>query len=184
MSLSGPFDCVEAIMVDVWPGLVAVASLRLPPGRWGDAEDLASVAVLERCGDCFAARSPQQGCSNDMSDVRAALYRRVLNLARNARRSSETFPQGGEGAWAGDVPGREASPNETAVQRERADVLHQSLSGLSSSDRELLICRYSLGLSVEETARVLKMRKGSVKSGAWRAIRKLERMPALKKLLR
>ena len=51
--------------------------------------------------------------------------------------------------------------------------LAEALASLSSAHREIVVCRYFLGLSEEETARRLALPKGTVKSRLSRAIDRL-----------
>jgi RNA polymerase sigma factor (sigma-70 family) len=67
-----------------------------------------------------------------------------------------------------------ASPPEAAVMSaERRDVLLAALERLSDDDRAVLACRHLLGLSEDETAVALKLRRGTVKSRTSRALERL-----------
>ena len=61
----------------------------------------------------------------------------------------------------------------TAQLYELREPLAAALASLSPTHREIVVCRYFLGLSEEETARRLGLPKGTVKSRLSRAIDRL-----------
>src|SRR5436190_1890900 len=65
------------------------------------------------------------------------------------------------------------SPEGAVIVREQRAELLAALAGLSEIDRDVLTCRYFLELSEEETADVLGVRRGTVKS---RTVRALDRL--------
>jgi RNA polymerase sigma factor (sigma-70 family) len=73
---------------------------------------------------------------------------------------------------AGDAPG------EAAVAAERRAVLVRALRGLDERDREVLVLRYLLDLSEAETAQVLGLARGTVKSRTHRALARLRGLVA------
>jgi RNA polymerase sigma-70 factor (ECF subfamily) len=52
-------------------------------------------------------------------------------------------------------------------------VLLEAVNALDERDRDVLACRYFLELSEDETARVLGLRRGTVKSRTARALARL-----------
>jgi len=98
----------------------------------------------------------------------------VANEARNRRRSA-----GRRAALvltAGDrlKPGEsDASPEDSAITRERHEALMAGLARLGDADREVLTLRYLLELSEAETAAALDVPIGTVKSRASRALGRL-----------
>ena len=57
--------------------------------------------------------------------------------------------------------------------RERHEELLSAVRRLGDRDRDILTCRYFLGLSEDETAEVLAVRRGTVKSRTARALARL-----------
>ena len=82
-------------------------------------------------------------------------------------------------ATAAHPPGDAApSPEGAALGRERREALLEAVSGLDERDRDVLTCRYFLELSEEETAQVLGVRRGTVKSRTARALARLREVVA------
>jgi RNA polymerase sigma factor (sigma-70 family) len=102
------------------------------------------------------------------------LLRIVANEARNRRRSSGRRAALALRAEREDVSGGAAPSPEAAVlaadERER---LLTALDGLPDDARLVLACRYLLELSEAETAAALRVRRGTVKSRASRALERL-----------
>ena len=97
----------------------------------------------------------------------------VANEARNRRRSAGRREQLALRA-AGAAPGDAApSPEAALLAAERRDRLVAGLNVLPDRDRLVLVCRYLLELSEEETAAALCCRRGTVKSRTARALERL-----------
>ncbi len=102
------------------------------------------------------------------------LLRIVANEAHNKRRST-----GRQEALRlrPDVahPPEDAapSPEGAALEREQRELLLAAVHRLDDRDRDVLTCRYLLELSEEETATVLDVRRGTVKSRTARALGRL-----------
>ena len=97
----------------------------------------------------------------------------VANEARNRRRA------GGRRAAlalrAAAEPGAAGvDPEAAAVATERRERLLAAVEGLRESDRDVLVCRYFLDLSEEETAAALGIARGTVKSRTHRALARLQ----------
>lgn len=80
---------------------------------------------------------------------------------------------GERGALAAFPALRDADPAERAVARERQELLRRELLRLPSPQRLVLICRYLLDLDETETAAVLGIARGTVKSRTHRALGRL-----------
>ena len=98
----------------------------------------------------------------------------VANEARNRRRSAGRRTALAVRA-AGEAPSGDAapSPETTALALERRDALLGGLAALDERDREVLVHRFLLELGEEETAAVLGVRRGTVKSRTSRALERL-----------
>ncbi|HEX8804377.1 MAG TPA: RNA polymerase sigma factor [Acidimicrobiales bacterium] len=109
------------------------------------------------------------------------LLRIVANEARNRRRSASrragyelrcaedrsTVMDGGGGA--GTAP----SPEDAALAADRRRLVATALADLPPHERDVLACRYLVGLDEAETASVLSVARGTVKSRTSRALARL-----------
>jgi RNA polymerase sigma factor (sigma-70 family) len=135
-------------------------------GSSADAEDAAQAAFVKAWAALprFRAGMP----------FRPWLLRIVANEARNARRSAGRWAALRLRASAADPPRDAApSPEGAALGRERLEELLGAVNALDDRDREVLACRYFLELSEEETAEMLQVRRGTVKSRTARALGRL-----------
>lgn len=145
---------------------LAFRTAYLLTGSSADAEDAAQAAFVKAWSALprFRPGSP----------FRPWLLRIVANEARNARRSAGRFAALRLRASAVDPPRDAApSPEGAALGRERLDGLLRAVEGLDAKDREVLTCRYFLELSEDETATVLGLRRGTVKSRTSRALARI-----------
>jgi RNA polymerase sigma factor (sigma-70 family) len=100
----------------------------------------------------------------------------VANVARNQRRSANRWTralrQSGE---RGEQLRAAPSAEDETLRRHRGGALRAALDALPPRYRDVVACRYLLELSEEETARVLGLARGTVKSRLSRAFDRLER---------
>lgn len=96
------------------------------------------------------------------------------NLASNRRRSAGRYLAALMRAFRSEPP----PPNieERSVQRIEADDLWQAVKHLDLPDQQIIYLRYFLELPVGETAQVLQVAEGTVKSRLNRALEKLRRI--------
>ena len=97
----------------------------------------------------------------------------VANEARNRRRAGGrrvalTLRAAAEHGAAGE------DPEATVLATERRERLLVAVERLRESDRDVLVCRYFLDLSEEETAAALGIARGTVKSRTHRALARLQ----------
>jgi RNA polymerase sigma-70 factor (ECF subfamily) len=145
---------------------VAFRTAYLITGSAADAEDAAQDAFVAafRALPRFQAGSP----------LRPWLLRIVANQARNRRRG--TSRRAGlslrlvDTAHRGDAA---PSPELVAELAEERRALLRALDTLRARDREVVVCRFFLDLSVGQTARALACREGTVKSRLSRALGQL-----------
>ena len=102
------------------------------------------------------------------------LLRIVANEAHNRRRAERRRVDLRLRAIAAH-PREDAapSPEGAALGREQREVLLRALERLGERDRDVLTYRYLLELSEDETAAVLGVRRGTVKSRTARALARL-----------
>jgi RNA polymerase sigma-70 factor (ECF subfamily) len=99
----------------------------------------------------------------------------VANEAHNRRRSAGRRAELALRAAAAHPPGDAApSPEGAALGHERRDELLELVGRLDERDRDVITCRHFLELSEQETAEVLGLRLGTVKSRTARALARLQ----------
>jgi len=135
-------------------------------GSTADAEEAAHDAFLKAF---HALRRFRRG-----TPFRPWLLAIVANEARNRRRSAGRRHALALRA-AGEIrPGDAApSPEAAVLSRERQDLVLAAVNRLSEEHRLVVACRYFLDLSEAETASVLGIRTGTVKSRLSRALEHL-----------
>lgn len=139
----------------------------------------------EAAQDGFVKAYRALGRFREGSPFRPWLLRIVANEARNRRRAAGRRAHLWERAVADrEISGDAApSPEAIVVASERRNTLLEALATLREDDRAVLGCRYLVGLSEEETATALGVRRGTVKSRTARALERLratagEELPA------
>ena len=145
---------------------IAFRTAYLLSGSAEDAEDAAQTGFVKawRALPRFRSGSP----------FRPWLLRIVANEAHNRRRSAGRAYALQLRAGATEPSGDAApSPEGATLEREQRENLVAAVQRLDERDRDVLTCRYLLELSEEETATVLDVRRGTVKSRTARALARL-----------
>lgn len=123
-----------------------------------EAEDLAQTTLVR----CYTAWDKVSGADNR----EAYVYRMLRNCLRDSRRRR----------WWGERPTEHlpdsASPDRTH-QVDTADAVHRALDRLSRVNREVVVLRYFVQLTEQQTAEVLDVPTGTVKSRLSRALAQL-----------
>ena len=138
-------------------------------GSAADAEDAAQEALVRayRALPRFRAGSP----------FRPWLLAIVANEARNRRRSAgrraALLLRAQDEALAAPATGGATSPEGAALAREERAALLDAVDGLREEDRLIIACRLLLDLGEAETAAVLDLPRGTVKSRLSRALDRL-----------
>lgn len=102
------------------------------------------------------------------------LYRIVMNKCRDYLRSrKDSVPVD---AISEFVPGNEASPEQSAVSRETADVVQRALNALPGEYREVIILKHIEDLRYEEIADILGEHVNALKVRAHRGREMLKRV--------
>ena len=129
----------------------------------------AHVDALSRLRDVevigVLASSPDRSAEAAEAYLRSAVLNRCRSWVR--RRVTEAAPR------PLLVLGPQDGPEDAAVEREEVGSLVAALRTLARRQREVLACRYVLGLSVLETADLLGISEGSVKTHAHRGLQSL-----------
>jgi RNA polymerase sigma factor (sigma-70 family) len=135
-------------------------------GAGADADDVVQEA--------FVKAHRQMSRYRGESGVRPWLLAIVANETRNLHRSRRRRDGLVLRAAAREDPERASpDPADSAMAGERRQYLVDQLRLLDTRDREVLVCRYLLDLSEAETATMLGLPKGTVKSRTARALTKL-----------
>lgn len=124
-----------------------------------EAQDLVQTTLLR----CYTSWSKVRRAD----DRDAYVYRVLLNCLRDSRRRR----------WWGErptaaPPDRPADVDDTAAV-DVADAVHRALDGLSTVNREVVVLRYYAHLSEQQTAEILGIAPGTVKSRLSRALAQL-----------
>ncbi|MGI8795629.1 MAG: RNA polymerase sigma factor [Acidimicrobiia bacterium] len=98
----------------------------------------------------------------------------VANVARNQRRSAGRWTRALQ--QSGERGGRHVavSAEDEMLTRQGSSAVRAALDALPQRYRDVVACRYLLDLSEAETARVLGLARGTVKSRLSRALDRLE----------
>ena len=133
-----------------------------------------SADAEEATQDAFLKSWAALGRFRRSRPLRPWLLRIVANEARNRRRSTGRRMRLALRLQAPELSGDAApSPEDLTVARDERTRLLDELEGLPDDARMVLVCRYLLDLSEEETAAVLGVRRGTVKSRTSRALDRL-----------
>ncbi len=123
-----------------------------------EAHDLAQTTLLR----CYTAwRRVEKANDRD-----AYVYRIMLNCHRDSRRRR----------WWGERPSAtlpDQATEDPSQQFEVTDAVHRALADLTPVHREVIVLRYYAHLSEQQTAEVLGIAPGTVKSRVSRALRQL-----------
>ena len=123
-----------------------------------EAEDLAQTTLVR----CYTAWERVSNADNR----EAYVYRMLRNCLRDSKRRR----------WWAERPTERipdsASPDRT-THVDTADAVHRAMEGLSRINREVLVLRYFVQLTEQQTADVLDVPTGTVKSRLSRALAQL-----------
>jgi RNA polymerase sigma factor (sigma-70 family) len=132
----------------------------------GDPDDAADIAQ-----DSFLRAWKYLKRFDSARPFRPWLLSITANLARNRRRSAGRYLAALVRAFR-DEP-TSLRVEEKSAQNLEAHELWRAVRHLNPSDQQIIYLRYFLELSVDETAQVLQVAEGTVKSRLNRAIEKL-----------
>lgn len=105
--------------------------------------------------------------------LRPWLSRITINLARNRQRSIGRYLAHLTRWFQQEPKSTEPGPHELHQQTWQSETLWQAIRCLGQSDQEIIYLRYFLELSVTETAQVVEIAPGTVKSRLHRALGRL-----------
>ena len=152
-------------LVQTYQGL-AFRTAYLVVGNAADAEDAAQEGFVKAYRALGRFRSGEP--------FRPWLLKIVANEARNRRRSAGRRDALAVRAAGAESSGEAApSPETAALDAERRRALLAAVETLPDEQRLVVTCRYFLDLSEEETAAVLDVPRGTVKSRTSRALDRL-----------
>lgn len=130
-----------------------------------EAHDLAQTTLLR----CYTSWRRVRKAD----DPDAYVYRILLNCHRDSRRRR----------WWGERPTdlvpEQATDRDVTAGVDTADAVHRALADLSVVNREVVVLRYYAHLSEQQTAHILGIAPGTVKSRLSRALAQLATNPHL-----
>jgi RNA polymerase sigma factor (sigma-70 family) len=97
----------------------------------------------------------------------------VANLARNRQRAAGRYLAALRRLFAITPPSLHGPYSSDSQQQGQAQQLREAVRRLNQTGREIITCRYFLALSEAETAEVLGIAPGTVKSRSHRALKQL-----------
>ena len=132
----------------------------------GSAEDAADIVQ-----DAFVQAYTQLETFRGTSAFYTWLYRIAFNLAMShARRGHKTASLDGMKSLVGDEPmDGQPTAEASAMQQERAELVHAALGELSMDYRQVLVLREIEGCRYDEIAEILDLPVGTVRSRLFRA---------------
>ncbi len=133
-------------------------------GDAGDAEDVAQETFI-RAFRYLDAFDPSRSWRNWLLGIAA-------NLSRNRRRALGRYLHH-LGRLARLVPEESIDPETESSQQANAQALWRAVQRLEQTDQEIIYLRFFLERSVEETADILAIAPGTVKSRLYRALERL-----------
>jgi RNA polymerase sigma-70 factor (ECF subfamily) len=135
-----------------------------------------SAPDAEECvQDAFVKAYGALGRFRPGAPFRPWLLRIVANEARNRRRALGRRAQATERAVVAHAVSGDAapSPETDVIDGEQREALFAAIDRLSDDERLAILGRYVLGLTDEETAAALGVRRGAVKMRVFRALNRL-----------
>lgn len=149
---------------------MALRYARARLGRFG-AEDTAQDVAQEVCLAVLVGLPSYEDRGRPFEAfVYTIASRRLADAQRTAMRGAVPVA---------DLPERiddALTPEELALVREEADFVLTLMERLSAQQREILLLRFTVGLTSEETATTLRMTPGAVRVAQHRALDKLRTM--------
>lgn len=134
----------------------------------GDADAAQDVAQ-----DAFVRAYRQLDRFDTTRPFRPWVLHITRNLARNHRRSLARYIAAAQRLIL-NTPRTAASAESEQFRQQEARALWEAIRRLSAQEQEVIYLRYMLELSVRETAEVLNIPPGTVKSRLSRALRRLK----------
>jgi RNA polymerase sigma-70 factor (ECF subfamily) len=169
LARGGDLDAYEVLVVRYTAAAHRAAVLL---GAGAEADDVVQEALVK----AYRQISRYRGESGFRPWLLAIVANETRNLHRSRRRRDGLVLR----AAAREEPEPTSpDPADSVLTVERRHQLMDQLRSLDPRDREVLVCRFLLDLSEAETAITLGLPKGTVKSRASRALKKLrDRLPA------
>jgi RNA polymerase sigma-70 factor (ECF subfamily) len=138
-------------------------------GNREEAEDLTSQVFIKAVCNLDFTRNPQSTRSWLFQVMRTTIADYWRTYYRTATSSLEALVEAG---WEGPTEMEYESEDRLFESSSATDLVQRLLQALSERDREVLTCRFLLGLSVHETAIQMGQTEGNIKTLQFRALRR------------
>jgi RNA polymerase sigma-70 factor (sigma-E family) len=152
-------DVLAEVLTGQYASLVRLAAMLLDDAHV--AEDIVQDAYVRVAGRHYRLRDPDKAL--------AYLRQTVVNLARNSLRRRLVARR-----HAAPEARTAASAEDDAIGRFERQAVVRGLRSLSRRHREVLVLRYYLDCSVEDTAELLGLSTGAVKAYSSRGFQQLK----------
>ncbi len=159
-------QAISAVYDRYFPTIFRFVRYRL--GDETQAEDIASDVFVRLLEAVRAQRGPR-------SDLRGWLFGTASHAVNDALRRNYRQPTGD---LAEELADHLPQPPEAAEGRESSRALRQALAGLTPDQQDVVALRFGQGLSLEETAALMKKKTNAVKQLQLRALAALKRAMA------
>ena len=104
----------------------------------------------------------------------------VLDHVKSSRYKLEIVTdevsESGSAPFAGQSSGEGTGPEQAALSNATREALLKCISDLGDDQRECIVLRFIQGLSLTETAQIMKRNEGAIKALQHRAVRKLAQL--------
>ncbi len=171
LAREGDRAATEALMAAVHRLVYRYCRARL--ARFSGAEHAADDVAQEAC---IAVLTALPRYRDEGKPFESFVYKIAANKVADAQRGAYRLPQPHE--TLPEVIDLSDGPERIALRNADAQDARELLNRLPDTLRELMILRVGVGLSAEETGRVLEMSAGAVRVAQHRALHKLRAFAA------
>ncbi len=168
-------DFAFEALVKRYEKLVYSVSYRMMNNK-EDAEDITQIVFIKvykkiesfKENQSFKAWICTIASNACIDEIRSRKNKQTYSLDKNL--------EGDDGEFKADIPSSEETPEEVIINKEKRQVILDSINELKEESRQLIILRDVQGLSYDEIAEQLDLKLGTVKSKIARSRTKLQKI--------